>query len=813
MIRNYIKTAWRNINKNRTYAAINILGLTIGLTACMLMATVVLDDLSYDKHWSRKDDLYRILTVDTAGLMGKSASALANLGNEFKNNFPEVEAVASVRTWENQFRLKKEDDQSIEMQLVQADTNVWKLLDIHILEGHPQEYVAGQANLVISESFRDKHFKPNENPVGKTIYSISGYNDEPSPFLITGVMANLPQNTYLRAEGLQLTRPRTMELNLSPWGFYDEQLMLMKPGTDMAAFTEKANRWYRGYLTEATEAQLQRLPIYQFQPIEKIYLHSDFAFQRVKGNPGNIYIFSGVSILLLTIACINFINLSTAGAIRRMRETGVRKVLGAGRKQLIGQFLTESLLFFVLSGLAASLLYMLALGSLEKFIGHGLTLHLLGSSLTAITLLSSLLLISLLTGVYPAWVLSGEKIIHTLKNQLGTGKYAGTLVRKSLIVSQFGIAILVLIGMATVWRQMQFMQEKSLGYEAAHVLNIPQFAPGSSAGALKHEISRIPGVQQVSLAGWTPTIGTGSMSKHVTNPRNPEEKTEVNFMAGDTDFASVLGFKLLEGRFFDERERNTGFNLQKFFSGNEEDKLHQMQQAKALITKSTAAMFDVTELGHPIKDLDIIPIGIIEDFHTRSLHDPVPLTVVMVDEEPTYANFLIAVAPGQEAAVASAVHQVWKQFHPDKPFQLDHLQSLVDAQYEKEAKQQQLLGLFSSLMLFLAALGVYGMIVHATGQRTKEIGVRKVLGASVTSIVRLFSVDYVQLVLIAALIASPIAWWLMNKWLEDFTYRIDVQWWVFALAGLVALAVALLTVSGQAIRAAVANPVDSLRDE
>lgn len=813
MIRNYFKTAWRNLVKNKTYATINILGLTIGLCACMLMATVVLDDLSYDQQWSRKNDLFRIVTADTArGLEERNASALANLGTELKNNFPEVEAAASVRTWEHLFRLEKDDEQTLEIAVIQADTNVWNMLDIQVMEGNPQQYVAGQGNLVISESFRKKYF-PNENPVGKRIYNVSAFQDEATPFLVTGVMADLPGNTYLRAEALQVIRPKTMELNRQGWGFFDEQLILMKPGTDMVAFAEKANRWYRGFLTEASDAQRARLPVYEFQPITDIYLHSDFAFQRVKGNLNNIYIFSGISLLLLTIAGINFVNLSTANAIRRLRETGVRKVLGAARKQLIGQFLTESLLFFALSGLLAAILYVLALGPLEYFVGHAFTFSLLGNGSVILVLLCAIGSLSLLTGLYPAWVLSGSRTVFALKNQLGTKVFQGTWVRKALVVSQFSIAMLVLIGLITVWRQVQYMAGKDLGYEVSSVLSIPQFATGTNSTALKQEIAQIPGVQQVSLAGWTPTVGKGSMATQVTNPQNPAEKIHVNFMTGDTDFTSVLGFKLLEGRFFDERERNSGFKLDKLFYGEEEERQQHRQHASAILTKSTAALFDVTELGHPVSELSVIPVGIIDDFHSMSLHDPIVPTVIMVEETPTYANILLTVQKGHESQVMNAINKLWKQFHPGKPLEIKRVEEMVLAQYEKESKQQQLFLIFSIMILFLSALGVFGLIVQATNQRIKEIGVRKVLGASVSSIVGLFSTDYIKIVLISALIASPIAWWLINQWLEDFSYRTEIQGWMFVLAWLIALAVALLTVSGQAIKAAVSNPVNSLRNE
>jgi len=813
MIRNYIKTAWRTITKNKTYATINILGLTIGLSACMLVATVVLDDLSYDQQWGRKDDLYRIITADTtAGMEGRTSTALANLGKGFKDNFPEVEEVTSITSRKYQLRIEELDNLTMEVPVIRADTNVWRLLDFKITNGNPQQYVAGQANLIISESFRKQHF-PNEDPVGKTIYQVSATQEKATKVLITGIMEDLPQNSYLRADAIHITLPISVELNRQGWGFYDEQLILMKPGTDMVVFAEKANRWYRDFLTEATDNLRGRIPIYEFQPVPDIYLHSDFAYQEVKGSLANIYIFSGIAVLLLLIACINFINLNTAAAIQRLRETGIRKVMGALRRQLIGQFLTESLMVFSISAILAVSLYMLAIGPLETFLGHQLVFSMLDNGTVTFLFLLIIIVLSLFTGIYPAWVLSGSKTAFALKNQFNSQVFKGSWVRRMLVISQFSMALIVLIGLFTVWSQVQFMENKDPGYEPETVLSIPSFLTGNNAQALKQEISKITGVQQVSLSGWTPTSGIGNMSSRIKNPDNPDEWIEVAFISADADMPAVLGMKVIQGRLFDEREAATTFSLNKLIMGDEVERLENRPLAKALITASTARLVGITELGQFNNALSAIPIGIIEDIHSKSLHEQTIPTVIFAEETRTYSGMLIKVQAGQESRVSGAIHKLWKEFHPDKPLEIKYLNDMVLAQYEKEAKQQQLFFLFSSLMLFLAALGVFGMIVQATGQRIKEIGVRKVLGASVTSIVGLFSRDYVRLVLVAALIASPIAWWLMNKWLEDFAYRTEIQWWMFALAVLVALAVALLTVSGQAIRAAVANPVDSLRDE
>ncbi len=819
MIRNYFKTAWRTISKDRNYTIINVVGLTIGLCACMLAGTVVLDDLSYDQAWTNKNDLYRIVTVDNnTGGMERQASALANLGNELKNNFPEVKAAASVNSSRKILLRKQEtDDETIAMDIFQADTNVWKMLDLHVLNGNPQQYIAGVGNLVITEAFRDTHFK-GENPIGKTIYEVSAYRDKATPYQITGVMANLPNNSYLRAEGMLVSRPLSMELSREGWGFFDEQMVLMTPNTDMVRFAEKANRWYREFLTDASEKTLENIPTYEFQPITDIYLHSDFAYQRVKGSIQNIYIFSVTAALLLTIACINFVNLTTARAIRRLRETGVRKVLGAGRIQLVKQFLTESLLFFAISTILALLFYTLSIHALESFIGYSLTLNFLDSYPLLFSLFGVTLFISLLTGSYPAWVMSGFKVNFALRNKLGMGKSTtnANVVRQSLVVAQFFIAILVLIGMLTIRAQVHYMEQKPLGYQPENVAIIQWFSTEGKGDAFRHALGQQPGIGQVSLTRWVPMQGKGSWTKRADHPAKANEQMDVNFIAGEANLSQVLGFELLHGEWLQNSHAGAQFIPDRM----DESAFDSLKTAgtpivKALVTVSTAKLFNISDeqLGQPHKTLGVIPVGVISDFHSQSLRDPISPTVIIAEADIPNGAVLVKIEQGREREALAGIDRVWKDFYPYKPSKLDWLDDLVNQQYEREQKQAQLFSLFSACTLFLAALGVFGLVVHATQQRVQEIGIRKVLGASVSSIVRLFSLDYVKLVSIALCVASPVAWYAMKKWLENFAYRIDIQWWMFAVAGLVAVVIALFTVSWQAIRAAVANPVDSLRDE
>ena len=582
----------------------------------------------------------------------------------------------------------------------------------------------------------------------------------------------------------------------------------------MKAFTHKVNRWYREFITEASDQIKKRHPQFEFQPITDCYLKSDFAVQRVKGNLNNIYIFTIIAGLLLAIACINFINLGTSRTIRHLRETGIHKVLGASRTHIVIQFLSEAMVLFGIATVLALALYSLSLGALEQFIDHPLTITFTHHLPLFLSLALFIILVCLLTGLYPAWVLSGFNITHSLKNRLGNlNLNNGLIVKKFLVVLQFCIGLLVLIGLFTIRQQLVYMKQKPLGYHPKHVFTIPAFYTANGhAETIKHEIEKIPGIESVSVSTWIPTEGYGRLSKTISTPNQTNKPLQVNFITGDNDLPNTLGIKLISGRFFDGREEGTGFH---FGNSLKDEELQGKKPSvpTALLTASTAKLLGNPPFGYPIKDLDIIPIGIVEDFHSRSLHDPIKPTVIVVEEGLNYVSFLVKVRPGFESSVTKSVNTLFHQFQPNKPLEIRWLEDLIKTQYDKEAKQVQLFTFFSVLISFLSALGIFGLVVHATEQRVKEIGIRKVLGASVSNIVHLFSLDYVKLVGIALLVTSPIAWWAMNRWLEDFAYHIDMGWWIFALAGLIVSATALFTIGIQTIKAAVANPVESLRNE
>ncbi|MCM4161483.1 FtsX-like permease family protein [Antarcticibacterium flavum] len=809
MIKNYLKMAWRTILKNRVYSFINVLGLTIGIWACMSMATVVIDDLSYDTKWKNADDLYRIVTVKTTGSQEQKrmAASFAGLNPVLMNDFPQVEAVSKFNTHPIHFKFSNSETEKVEVNLLNADTTVWKMLDFKIIAGDPKNFIHDKKNLIITRNLKDRFF-PYEDPVGKIISDVPSFKAEPDSYVITGVIENIPSNTHLRAEAILVQKGRLEVLNKEQFGTFSQNYVQLKQGTDPDKFAQQLSNWYADFVGS------KNADSFEFQPITDIYLHSEFAeYQDVKGSLNNIFILTGVALLLLIIACVNFINLSTARAIKRMQEIGMRKILGANRRQLIFQFLTEAVLFFLISTFIASLIYLGTIPLIEKFLGHALEQTFVsGLYLFGITVLI-LLLISLLAGGYPALIMSGYNPAKTIKGNFYTGNLSSqNTVRKSLVVLQFSISIIVLIALLVVQQQVTFLKTMDIGFNKDALLSIGSVSWDGKGDAFKNEVLKNPNIEKVSFSTWLPTRGAGYMSKRISDPAAPDKSFEVFFINADLDFAETLGLTLQKGRFLNEKypsDIKTG-NPTGIISFDEEEKAG---SRASIFTVHTAGILQANNLNQDIADVKAIPVGIVEDFNTESLKVNLKPTIITAESPLPYSGMLIRTRPGAEQQVIEQLQRTWQEFYPDKLLEVNRVDEQIAAQYEAESKLQQLFAFFSGLSMFLAAMGIFGLIVQITQQHVKEIGIRKVLGASINSIVMLYSKSFFKIVVVAILIASPIAWYAMQNYLEDFAYRIALEWWMFALAGFMAIFIALVTVSLQAVKAAVVNPVKSLRTE
>jgi putative ABC transport system permease protein len=809
MIKNYIKIAFRNLQRNKVYSLINILGLTIGLAACLLVATVVLDDLSYDRQWKNEKDIYRVISVDNSNKNeeNKSAESYSGLGPVLKKTFPEVKEYCRMSDIKDRIKLGKSKD-GIELRALTSEPSVWNMFDFTVIQGNPKKFIKGYVNLVISEKVK-KQFFPNSDPVGQMVYTVPSWGKSKG-YLITGVIKDMPSNTHLRADVLEISEYSAYDdlLNKDGNGNFYPQYFLLKPGTSKSLFTLKINEWYKNYMGGKARNS------YEFQPIKDVYLRSNFASnQAVQGGIRNVYIFSGVSILLLLIACINFINLTTSRALKRLREAGIRKVLGAGRKELIGQFLFESLIFFGIAFVFGILFYNIFLSSVEMFLEHPLSLKLYSSVPLFTSTCGFVLLISVTTGLYPAFLLSGRHPVETISGKLTASAGSG-LLRKSLVVTQFIISTTIIISAFVIHNQLQYIDHKDLGFDKKNLLDINFNNWEGKGKVFKQEVLRLPGVENASISNWSPSNGGGSMSMQFDDPSQKNNKITVWYIEGDRDLASTLKLQLIKGRLFDNNLFTDALNVDSLRDKKEYQKINSQQLSQPVImTNFTAKTFNVKQPGIKGNFTEGTPIGIIKDFNNETLHTVIKPTVIRAVQNPQYGDMLVRINPNATKQVLTGIQRLWEQFYPEKVFQFTWTDETLNAQYKAEQKQQQLFTFFSLLVVFLACLGLFGLAAFTAEQRTKEIGIRKVLGASVAGITALLSKEFLKLVVVAVLIASPIAWYAMNKWLQDFAYRINIEWWVFVLSGGLAVFIAFITVSFQSIKAAIANPVKSLRSE
>lgn len=795
---NNIKLAFRNMKKNGSYTWINVLGLTLAFTLCLFIFSVVIEENSYDKSWSKYDRIYRIVTADsTAGIEDIIPQAYANLGTEWKKNFPEIQAESSFRTGKVYLNSFGAQNEAIETSSITADEDVFDVLDIHLLQGNPFPLIKGKKNLIITRDFKDQHFK-DQDVIGKSILSASPFSSKKEEFIITAVIDNLPYNSVFRTSVIQINPKSTTALNQEGWGYYQEQYLVMKAGTDINSFTKKANDWYRNFLNDGIDPKFS----FHLQPLSNIYMEP-LGISEISGNKKASLIFQGIAVLVLIISCINYINLYAVRTIKKVKSINLFKVLGASRSSLIRTLLIETGIIFITSLIISLLCYFILLNPLESFLGYELVFARDLFGIISFTALGLAILLAFLIGIYPAWIVSNVKSSEALKNKLSKSSKTEIWTKRSLIITQFCISLVVIVGLITIKSQVSFMQSTPLGLNVENLLSIKTFTSANGPSFIKNEISKISGVENVSVSGWTPGIGSGYLAKNIEDKQNPDQQIQVSFIGGDTDLVSTLGISLLKGRNLTETDYN----------GYPKEDAEQEVVLNALVTESTAKRLGITELGRLYKGLDIIPVGIIEDFHSESFHKKMVPTVITPIKFESYGNILVKIKPGQEKQVAVSVNNVMKQHAPEKYLNYDWIDEVYSKSYQKETKQAQLFTFFSVLALFISALGVTGLILQSVEQRIKEIGIRKVLGATISNISNLFAKEYVLMIIVSIVIACPIAWYLANKWLEDFAYKIEVQWWFFGLSGLIIFVITLITVNIQTIRAAMINPVERLKEE
>ena len=791
MLLQNLKIAFRVLTRHKGYALINLAGITVGVTVCLLIGLYIQHELSYDRYHVNHKNIYRLANkVDGASFENGIAKISAPWGPGLAKNFPEVESYCRF-VFFGESLFKYGDKQSYEESGFYADSTVLKIFSWKLIKGDPKTAMEAPNNMIISETFAKKYFG-NEDPIGKT-FTVGSDNDL---YKVTGLIKDVPSNSHFRFDFLA-TLSSYHHPDMDKWNRWNQfyTYLLLKPGVSVKAIEQKAHPFIDQHLDSATAAVCTPF----LQPLAGIHLHSDL-FREIEPNSNSnyVYIFGTLALFIILIACLNFINLSTAQAIRRGTEVGIRKVNGASRISLMWQFLVETILICLVSIVLAITLASITLPYLNNFLEKEIPFNWLAGKWILMGLLILFVFVSLLSGLYPAAVLASfnpAKII----GKRSSGMLSGNLLRKSLVVCQFSISIVMIIAAIVTGMQLNYINNKKLGFNKDQILIIQLRNQETIRRfeTIKQELKQVPGVISVTASANRPggsDFGIPFEIEGIPNDRLPAMRN----LVVDHDFLETYQMEIVSGRGFSkEMSTDTGTYLI-----NEE-------AARQLGLKNTVG----TMMKMPAFNRAPAPIiGVVKDFHFRSLHEKIaPLFLFIAPA--WFSQVSVRINTTNTEETIEGLSQKWAAIEPGNPFSYTFFDEGFNRLYISETRTATIIRIFSTLAIFIACLGLLGLATHATQQRIKEIGIRKVLGAKVSGIVYLLSIDFLKLVIIAAIIAFPIAWWAMNDWLKDFAYRVTIEWWVFAIAGMSALLITLLTVGYKAISAAIVNPVKSLRTE
>jgi putative ABC transport system permease protein len=793
MLKNYLRTAFRNLWRHRGFSLLNIIGLTIGMVAFFLIFLYVRFELSYESMFSKSYRIYRVVAdIKTPTETINANTSAWPVPMHMRTEFQEVETATRFQT--DDWLVTKGDQHFDEKEAADADSTFFSVFDLPLLKGNPQTALRDPNSVVLTETTAKKYFG-NADPMGQPLT----LGRQKIHATVTGVMKDIPDNTMVKASMLiSMTTfiqagPNSLD---NQWGNYGPyEFVLLKPGASarpleakLPAFLEKMNG------SEMHSSKM--IPTLHLERLRDVYLRSTRDSSKT-GNIANVYIFSIVGAFILLIAGINFVNLTTARSTERAKEVGIRKVIGAGRGQLARQFLGESIILCLIAYLLAIGCSLLLLPPFNNLAGKIINPGIFPPTSDLMILLGVAVFIGVAAGIYPALVLSSFQPVAVLKGRFASGG-KGSFLRKGLVVVQFTIATGLIIGTLVVYNQLNFMRSQDLGFDKDQKM-VMDTQGDSTKLVLKEEVSHLPGVISTSMSASVPGGGDHGAYSQIENVKGDMQIANLDLYFVDFDYIPQFKIKMVAGRPFSRQFMTDTTN-------------------SMILNEAAVKMFGYTSpeqaIGKKFSQWGRTGtiIGVVKDFHFRSLQEVIkPLSIRI---EPRACDLLSVNIDGHHIpGTIAAIERKWKELLPDKPFSYFFLDEFFDKQYRAEDRFGKLFLYFAGLAIFISCLGLMGLASYSTVQRTKEIGVRKVVGASVSQIVFLLSRDFLQLVLLAFVVSAPIAWWLIEGWLNGFAYRIPVYWWIFAIAGLLAVLIAVLTVSFQAIRAALVNPVNSLRSE
>ncbi|SDG18157.1 ABC transporter permease [Chitinophaga filiformis] len=803
MFRYYYKIAIRNLWRNKGFSAITIFGLAIGLATCLLITLFVTDELRYEYFNGKADRIYRI-NADflVNGSTFKERNTPALFGPMLQQDYPQVEKYVRFLQQEH-ILVKKGEETLLENNVCFADSTVFDIFSLHMIAGNPLTALRNPFSMVISESMARKYFK-SVDVVGKTLHT-----DNINEYTITGVIKDVPPQSHLHFDFIRAMSQVDISREAQWMADNFVTYVQLRPGTTQAqldGYLQQATKKYmENDLRKMTGSDLSDLEKkgghfrYLSIPLKKIHLYSDLTNEaEPSGNIQYVYIFIITAIIILLIACVNFMNLSTARSAGRAKEVGLRKVMGSQKSSLIIQFLAESVLTSCCAMIIAIVITSLLIPYLNELSGKSLSITFASLAWILPLLLIIVVIVGLLAGSYPAFFLSSFEPVKVLKGKLSTG-FKSSWLRNSLVIFQFAAAILLIVGTLVIYNQLNYIHNKKLGYNRQQVLVIENTqALWIHAKGFRDDVLKIPGVTAGTMTNSLPTdinMNTNIYSKDAA--RSPGQVVGIPEWYVDVDYIPALGMQMAKGRNFSaDMPTDT---------------------SSSLIINETAARLlgftDITDKYLYRGDQKMKIIGIVKDFNSGSLRTKTPPAVL------TLGNFTGTMAFRINTKnIQQIVSKIGELYHArpamqGQPFRYAFMDDNFNRLYQAEERTGKIFISFAVLAILIASLGVFGLITYAAEQRTKEIGIRKVLGASVSGIVALLSADFLKLIALAAVIATPLAWLLMNKWLENFAYRININWIVFAVSIILMGLITMVTISFKAIKAALVNPVKSLRSE
>lgn len=811
MFKNNLKIAWRTLLKQKMYSSIKIGGFAIGIAASILITLFIAHELSYDQHFAEKDRIFRVIKSDV--YRGEKNSAVwfpAPMARVLVDDFPEIEnagrfnAGALFGAGSNEVRRADQTVNSHEEKLVYADQSLFDILQPDFVHGDPATALASPNTIVITESKSIKYFQ-DENPIGKRLVI---NNNVENPYIIGGVIEDFPENTHIDYEMfITMTGREFWRGEQNYWGAQNyPTYVLVKPGTDIKALEDKLHTIAVNYILPrlirdgevGAEEEVKNIS-YQLQPVTDIHLLSgDIHDTNVNSDVKFVWLFGIIAIFIMVIASINFINLSTAKSANRAKEVGLRKVVGSYRINLVRQFLTESLLYSFLSFIAGLTLAVILLPYFNNLADKSLIMP-FNEWWFLPSLLAAIILVGLLSGLYPSFYLSGFKPIEVLKGKISMGSKSAGL-RSLLVVFQFTTSIVLIIGTVVIYQQVDYVLNKKLGYDKDQVLVLNGTGTmGEKINSFRDELLKLSDIQHASIGDYLPINGTKRNGNGFWKQGRTKEDEGIygQFWECDPNYVETLGIKMIAGRDFEEGMASDSSAA--IINETLAKKLNLDNPIGAIITNGYTR-----EEGFRV-------IGVMQDFHFESLKGGIDGLCMVLGNSPGMVT--VKVKTEDMARTIDAITNVWNEFSPNQPIRMNFLDRSYEMMYEDVKTSGYIFTLFAVLAIIVACLGLFALSAFMVEQRTKEIGIRLVLGASLKSIFTLLTTNFIKLVSISLVIAAPISWFIMQNWLDDFKYRIEMSWSVFAIAGLITFFIAVATISFESIKAGMMNPANSLRSE